>query len=58
MPRPVMTYELAMAAGADAADRRMRAARRSTWTVEDWDLAAATVARLLAALAETEKKDV
>lgn len=41
------TYKIAMAAGRDAANRQMRAAGRMAWSAEDFDTAAAVVARLL-----------
>jgi hypothetical protein len=42
-----VTYRIAMAAGRDAADRNMKAAGRTRWSEEDWNVAAETVARLL-----------
>lgn len=42
-----MTYSIAMAAGADAADRAMRAAGRAKWSKSDYALCCKTVARLL-----------
>lgn len=41
-----MTYKLAMAAGRDAANRRMRKAGRTKWTRGDYNEAARTFARL------------
>ena len=32
-----MTYDLAMAAATDAANRRMRGEGRTRWNEEDWD---------------------
>lgn len=40
------TYELAMAAGWDAATRRMRKQRRSRWNVGDFNLAVKVFSRL------------
>lgn len=37
-----MTYSLAHAIGADAADRQMRASGRKVWNEEDFELAART----------------
>lgn len=34
-----ITYELALAAGRDAANRQMCKAGRKTWSVDDWNLA-------------------
>lgn len=42
----LMTYELAMAAGKDAANRNMRKAGRDRWNEEDADLAVDTFNRL------------
>ncbi len=39
MSRPTMTYKLAMAAGMDAANKRMHAQGRRTWDDADWQLA-------------------
>jgi hypothetical protein len=47
MPRREMTHEIASAAGADAANRRMRADGRDKWDDGDWDEAAATYERLM-----------
>lgn len=41
-----MTYDLAMAAGQDAATRRMRKQGRTKWNRGDWDAAARTFNRL------------
>ncbi len=41
-----MDYHLAMAMGHDAADRQMRREGRTTWNIDDWNLAAETVERL------------
>lgn len=35
--RPQMTYEIAHAAGTDAANRSLRKARRKCWNQEDYD---------------------
>lgn len=40
--RILMTYSLAMAAGQDAANRQMRKEGRTRWSLEDYNLAAAT----------------
>lgn len=40
-------YKLAMAAGRDAATRHMRKTGRAVWSVEDYNIAVATVDRLL-----------
>lgn len=42
-----MTYKLAMAAGADAANRSMRKAGRTKWSKKDYQICCDTVARLL-----------
>lgn len=42
-----ITYAVAMAAGQDAANRQMKAAGRTSWNDEDFDLAAATVRKLM-----------
>ena len=44
--RITMTYQLAMAAGTDAANRRMRAAGRTKWNRADYSEAARTFNRL------------
>jgi hypothetical protein len=44
-----MTYDLAMAAGADAANRRMRKAGRSKWSRGDFAAACAEFDRLYGA---------
>jgi hypothetical protein len=44
--RPVWTYELAMAAGKDAANARMRKAGRSKWNRADYNEACRTFNRL------------
>lgn len=44
-----ITYSLAMAAGRDAANRRMVAAGRTQWNRADYNHAARVVARLLGA---------
>jgi hypothetical protein len=46
VPRPVMAYALAMAAARDAANRQMRAAGRTAWSEDDYELACATFERL------------
>ena len=45
-----MTPEIARAAGADAANARMRAAGRTAWNRADYNLAARTMNRLLASV--------
>ena len=45
--RIIVTYDLAYAAGTDAANRRMRAAGRNAWDEEDKSLAIRTMASLL-----------
>lgn len=42
-----ITYKVAMAAGADAANKNMRANGRTTWNEDDWNVMAAVIARLL-----------
>jgi hypothetical protein len=42
-----ITYKLAHAAGMDAANRQMRENGRSAWNEDDYNLAAATMNRLL-----------
>jgi uncharacterized protein with NRDE domain len=46
MRKPTMTYELALAAARDAANRQARANHRREWSQEDYDLACRTLARL------------
>jgi hypothetical protein len=48
-PAPRITLAEARAAGKAAGDANMRAAGRSAWTAEDWDVAAEVTARLLRA---------
>jgi hypothetical protein len=43
-------YRIAMAAGRDAGNRSMRAAGRTAWNETDWNIAADTARRVLAAL--------
>lgn len=43
-----VTYKIAMAAGRDAANRRMAAARRTVWNRADYNHAASVVSKLLA----------
>ena len=45
--KPIMNYELAMAAGMDAANRRMRAAGRSKWNRGDYNEVGKTFDRLM-----------
>jgi hypothetical protein len=42
-----MTYTIAHAAGWDAANKQMRAAGRTAWNEEDYNLAARTMNELL-----------
>ena len=50
-----ITHDLAVAAGTDAANRRMRAQGRTVWDEDDFSLAAETYARLMPATdAQTE----
>jgi hypothetical protein len=46
MTRPTMTYDLAMAAAKDAAERQRRADGRTTWSAEDYQLSVDTFVRL------------
>jgi hypothetical protein len=41
------TYRIAHAAGTDAGNRNMRAAGRTAWSAEDYEVAADTMTRLL-----------
>lgn len=45
--RITLTYELAMAAGKDAAERSMRAAGRTKWNASDYAQAVRTTGKLL-----------
>lgn len=45
-----LTYELAMAAGRDAANRNMRKAGRSVWNEDDYNVAIDTYTRLMVPL--------
>ena len=45
--RITLTPELSHASGTDAANRQMRSAGRKRWSVEDYNLAVRTQARLL-----------
>jgi hypothetical protein len=49
----VADHRIAHAAGTDAGNRSMRAAGRAAWDAEDWDIAAATMARVLGLPVET-----
>ena len=42
-----LTYEMAMSAGKDAANRQMRKAGRKKWNKADYNLAARTANKLL-----------
>ena len=46
MSKPTMTYALAMAAGADAANRQMRQNNRTAWNYDDYCLACRVTAEL------------
>jgi len=52
--KPVWTYDLEMAASRDAANRSMRAAGRTHWSVEDWNVACAVFDRLYPATQEPQ----
>lgn len=43
----VMTYQIAMAIGRDAANKAAKAAGRTVWNESDWNIAATLVAKLL-----------
>lgn len=45
-PRPVLTYDLAMAASQDAGNRSMRKAERKVWNEDDYNAAAAEFDRV------------
>ena len=45
-PKIVMTYEIARAAGVDAANHQMRSNHRTEWNLDDYNLACRTMARL------------
>ena len=47
--KPTLTVELAWAAAKDLANRLMRDAGRTSWTVEDYNAACAELERLLPA---------
>lgn len=54
----IMTPSLAWSAATDAGDRSMRAAGRTAWDEEDWDVAAEQFAKLCShqvAIAAIEK---
>lgn len=53
MPRPQIDYKLAMAAGMDAANAQMRRSGRTSWSHEDWNLAAKVTGELLDKLNHT-----
>ena len=42
-----LTYEIARAAGFDAANRSMRQAGRDVWDVDDWNAMAREMGRLM-----------
>lgn len=46
MARPIMTCAIAMVAGRDVADRRMRSEGRTVWNEDDYDAACDEVERL------------
>lgn len=49
--RIALTQEIIYAAGADAANARARNAGRTYWTKEDYELAVATMNKLIACVA-------
>ena len=49
MKQPLITYEIAYAAGTDTGNRNMRAAGRTAWNEDDWNAACTTFARLMGA---------
>ena len=53
-PIPI-THELAVAAGTDAANRRMRAQGRAAWNEDDFNIAAETYERLMLSEAGAKK---
>ena len=48
MAKQTVTYKIAMAAGQDAGNKSMKAAGRTSWNDDDWNVAAETTARLMA----------
>jgi len=52
-----LTYELAMAAGQDVANKRMRKANRKSWNREDYNAAAIEVNRLFALAKRIERAE-
>lgn len=55
--RPVMTYELAMAAAADAANRAMRSGGREVWSQEDYNAGVREFDRLFPYRDEAQQAD-
>jgi len=51
------TYKIAMAAAEDAANKRMRSQGRTTWDLEDHELACSIVADLMG-VAEADEPDM
>lgn len=47
MPRALTNYEIAWAVGFDEANRRMRAAKRTTWSEDDYGAAIAEFDRVM-----------
>ena len=47
MPKQKLTYEIAMSAGKDAANRQMRKAGRKKWNKSDYNLFSRTANKLL-----------
>jgi hypothetical protein len=47
MPKLTMTYEIALAAGKDAANRNMRQNGRTVWNEDDYNAAVAVMDKLL-----------
>jgi len=59
MSTSLMTQEIAMAAGRDAANRRAKQDGRDVWNEDDWNVAVETVDRLLGPLdPQTSGEDV
>jgi hypothetical protein len=54
MPKPEITYSLAMSAGRDAGNRSMRKGGQTQWAVKDWNVACETFARLWPGVDQTE----
>ena len=43
---PKLDYDLVMAAGLDAGNRNMRKHGRTSWNIDDWNVAAETTEKL------------